>query len=55
MKGRTRICAVCGREKPIGEFGRGIKVPKTTCQRCKNSVYCEEKTVMYVKKTRERI
>ena len=56
MKGKTRVCAVCGEEKPIKEFGSGIKVPKTTCQRCKNSVqYIEEKIVMYVKKTREKI
>ena len=56
MKGKTRVCAVCWEEKPIKEYGSGIKVQKTTCQRCKNSVqYIEEKIVMNIKKTRERI
>lgn len=56
MKGKTRICAVCGREKPIEEFGSGILIPKTTCLLCKNSVqYNEEKTVTHIKKNKERI
>ena len=55
MKGKTRTCAICGKEKLIKEFGSGIKIPKTTCISCKNSVYYEEKTIMHVKKTRERI
>ena len=50
---RTRTCAVCGREKPVSEFGRGILIPKTTCTSCKNSVcYLEDKTTMNIKKVR---
>ena len=56
MKGKTRVCAVCGEEKPIKEFGKGIKIPKTTCIFCKNNVqYIKEKIVMHIKKTREKI
>ena len=52
MKGETRVCAVCGEEKPIKEFGSGILIPKTTCIFCKNSVYYEDKTIMNIKKVR---
>ena len=53
MKGKTRVCAVCGEEKPIKEFGSGILIPKTTCISCKNSVYClESKIIMNIKKVR---
>ena len=34
FKMNTRICAVCGKKKPIDQFGKGIKVPKTTCLEC---------------------
>ena len=30
----TRVCAVCGRAKPIRDFGDGLKIPKTTCLEC---------------------
>ena len=30
----TRICAICGQVKPIGDFGDGLKIPKTTCLEC---------------------
>ena len=30
----TRTCAVCGEEKPLKDFGEGIRIPKTTCLAC---------------------
>ena len=30
----TRTCAVCGEEKPLKDFGEGIRIPKTTCLSC---------------------
>ena len=30
----TRICCICGKEKPSKNFGNGISIPKTTCLEC---------------------
>ena len=50
---KTRVCSVCGKTKPVSEFGRGVLIPKTTCISCKNSVYClEDKIIMNIKKVR---
>lgn len=46
----TRVCAVCGKERSIREFGDGITVPKTTCLKCKAIEFVEIKTVMVIKR-----
>ena len=48
---KTRRCAVCGKIKSITEFGKGVRVPKTTCLACKDrAAEPETKIIMQVKR-----
>jgi hypothetical protein len=50
---KTRRCAVCGYVKGVDKFGKGIRLPKTTCLACKQRMlgFVEVKTIMLVKRT----
>jgi recombinational DNA repair protein (RecF pathway) len=39
----TRICAVCGKTKPINQFGNGIKSSKNTCLECVKKAHNRDK------------
>ena len=49
---RKRKCVVCGKDKPITEFGDGIYCPKTTCLDCKKKSieYVEQKIIMPIRR-----
>ena len=37
----TKMCDVCGRQRPINEFGDGVKLPKGTCIACGEQIKTE--------------
>lgn len=54
---KTRRCAICGYVKEINKFGKGIRIPKTTCLVCKQRMleFVEVKTIMSVKRTTREV
>ena len=37
----TKLCDVCGRQRPVNGFGDGVRLPKGTCVACGESVKIE--------------